>query len=244
MEQNTTNDKLTILLHDTIESKTQQKKWAKLEAFLEACNRPAPDSGIRATPDGKAKTLVISYVENQLDTLFLGQWSTRDFQYKVIGNEIVGCITLEVVHPLTGTVRTLIGTAAQAIMMDQVPEDVKGRERNLWAQDIANKKSKALKMNIPALKSECLKNAALSLGKAFGKDINRKAEEQATYSGGRVRTTRVSAAEMEKFKGAVRLGRYSADDIVEELADRGIILPEDQHIELSTAQPAQLNGHA
>jgi len=55
-----------------------------------------------------------------------------------------------------------------------VPEGVEGTQRNQWALNPSNKKANALDMAFPKLKSECLKNAAQSLGKIFGRDLNRK----------------------------------------------------------------------
>jgi hypothetical protein len=49
------------------------------------------------------------------------------------------------------------------------------------ALDVQNKKSNALDMGFPKLKAECLKNAANSLGKMFGRDLNRKKSD--TFKG-------------------------------------------------------------
>jgi len=50
---------------------------------------------------------------------------------------------------------------------------VTGTERNRWALNPDNKKANAMDLAFGKLKAECLKNAALSLGKVFGRDINR-----------------------------------------------------------------------
>jgi hypothetical protein len=59
-------------------------------------------------------------------------------------------------------------------MVDKAPDELKGKEKNLWALDINNKKPSALDMAYPKLKGEAIKNAAKSLGKIFGRDLNRK----------------------------------------------------------------------
>jgi hypothetical protein len=58
-------------------------------------------------------------------------------------------------------------------MVDRVPDGVTGTERNRWALNPDNKKANAMDLAFGKLKAECLKNAALSLGKVFGRDVNR-----------------------------------------------------------------------
>jgi hypothetical protein len=237
-----TNDtpRLSALMGELKESKTMRERWAKLEAFQAMLNQPPPDAALEATPDGQARTMVISHVENALDMFFLGQWSTRDFAFKVVGNELAGQITLEVINPITDKVRTLSGVAAQAIMMDKAPDELRGQEKNRWSQDINNKKSKALKMNLPALKSECLKNAAAQLGKAFGKDLNRK--NVATYSAKMGKTTRLPKTFMDGAKAEISAKKTTLDKVVEHLENNGIQISEEQLVELSQASPNYIHA--
>lgn len=149
-------------------SKTQ------LQDFQGKLNRVPEVSELDKTPDGKAKTLPISFVEMTLDEMFLGQWGTRNFTTKVIANEVCGELELYVVHPITNLEIVRTGAAAIIIQVDKVPEGMQGKERNQWALDPSNKKSNALDLSYPKLKAECVKNAAQSLGKIFGRDLNRK----------------------------------------------------------------------
>lgn len=241
METNA-SPRLTALMGELKDSKALRTKWEKLEAFQQMLNQAPPDAAIEATPDKQARTMVISHVENALDMLYVGQWSTRDFNFKVIGNELVGQITLEVVHPITGTTRTLVGAAAGSIMMDAAPKELEGRDKNAWSQDILNKKPKALKMNLPALKSECLKNAAAQLGRAFGKDLNRK--NSANYAPKLGKVTRLPKAFIMGASQEITDGKTTLDDVVERLENEGISIPEDQLVELGKASPNYLsNGH-
>lgn len=153
---------------------SNSEKFIKMQDFLVRLNKEPDPKELELTPDGKAKTLPISFVEMTLDELFLGQWGTRNFTTKVITNEVVGEIELWVIHPITEQMITRVGAASIIIQVDKVPEDVKGRERNLWALDPSNKKPNALDLGYPKLKAECVKNAAQSLGKIFGRDLNRK----------------------------------------------------------------------
>lgn len=232
--------KLSALFGELKESKTMRDRWAKLEAFQAMMNQAPPDAAIESTPDGQARTMVISHVENALDMFFLGQWSTNDFTFKVVGNELAGQLVLAVTHPITGTVRTLVGVAAQAIMMDKAPDNLNGQDKNRWSQDISNKKSKALKMNLPALKSECLKNAAGQLGRAFGKDLNRK--NAAAYKPKLGTATRLPKQFMDGAKAEIAAGKTTLDKVVENLENNGIAINEEQLVELSTASKNYLHA--
>jgi hypothetical protein len=111
-----------------------------------------------------------------LDEMFFGLWSTENFQWSAIQNEVQGSIDLIVLHPVTGFTIRRTGAASIQIMVDAVPDDIKDdrQRKNMWPTDVTNKKPNALDMGFPKLKAECIKNAALSIGKAFGRDVNRK----------------------------------------------------------------------
>jgi len=80
---------------------------------------------------------------------------------------------LVVIHPISGYEIRRVGAASVIIMVDRVPDGVTGTERNRWALNPDNKKANAMDLAFGKLKAECLKNAALSLGKVFGRDVNR-----------------------------------------------------------------------
>lgn len=241
MEQNE-SPRLTALMGELKDGKQLRAKWEKLEAFQLMLNQAPPDGAIEATPDGKARTMVISHVENALDTYYLGQWSTKNFRWEVMQNELAATIELEVVHPITGATRTVIGAAATAIMVDRAPEELKGRERNAWALDVNNKKPAALKMDLPKLKAECLKNAAIMLGRAFGKDLNRKNSAGYQPKMGKP-VTRLPKSWVEGAKAAIASGGTTFDQVIERLELEGVNIPEDQLVDLNKASKLQLNGH-
>lgn len=147
---------------------------AALERFQGALNRDPDPNELKKTPDGKANYLPISFIEMTLDELFFGQWSTENFRWSQCQNEIQGSIDLVVIHPISGMRITKTGAASIQIMVDKVPSNLEGKEKNSWSLDPLNKKPNALQMAFPKLKAECLKNASLGLGKIFGRDINRK----------------------------------------------------------------------
>lgn len=152
----------------------------ELEKFLLRLNADPKPNEIFKTPDGKASDLPISYVEMTLDELYFGMWNVRNFKAQLISNEVVGELELEVLHPVTGTWITRTGAGCIQIMVDKVPDGMSGQVRNQWALDPANKKPNALDMAYPKLKAECTKNAAKTLGKIFGRDLNRR-EKVDTY---------------------------------------------------------------
>lgn len=119
---------------------------------------------------GNSKYLPISFIEMQLDELFFGMWSTDKFQYSQVGNEMVGSIELKVYHPIAKEWITRTGAAGVMIQFK------KGSDVTDYNQKIAN----TLVKDFPHLKAECLKNAARSLGKIFGRDLNRKFEDSYT----------------------------------------------------------------
>lgn len=149
-------------------------KKLELQDFLKRLNREPDPKELDKTPDGKAKVLPISFIEMTLDEIFLGQWSTENFTSKVTLNEVCGELELVVIHPVTGMAIRRVGAASIIIQVDKAPDDITGTARNEWALNPSNKKYNALDLGYPKLKAECVKNAAQSLGKVFGRDMNRK----------------------------------------------------------------------
>jgi len=149
-----------------------------MESFTQRLNAPPEQESVDKTPDGKAGTILISHIQNLLDEYFWGLWSESEMKWQQIGNEIVATMMLTVIHPVWGKEITRIGAAAIVIMVDKAPDNIQGNEKNLWALNMQNKKSNALDMAFPKLKTECLKNAANSFGKLFGRDLNRKKQDE------------------------------------------------------------------
>jgi hypothetical protein len=155
------NNAITKYKEGTEEQKNFLIKVEKMNALF---NRE-PEKQFVTDFKGQFNYLPISHIETRLDELFFGQWSTSNFKYQQICNEIIGDIELTVTHPLTGQKITRSGAASVVIMQD------KGAS---LASFTDTKKKNALIMGFPKLKTECMKNAAQSIGKAFGRDLNRK----------------------------------------------------------------------
>lgn len=156
----------------------------RIDNFNEVLDKFPPKEILEKTPDGKAWTLPISHVESRLDTYFMGQWSTRDYEWQVLQNEIIGRITLVVIHPVTFQEITRVGSASIQITVDALPQEEKARmpkkEINSYALDVMNKKPNALYLSAGKLLAECTKNAAAKFGKALGRDLNRNVKS--TYT--------------------------------------------------------------
>lgn len=109
-----------------------------------------------------SKYIPIGIIERKLDEMFIA-WQTENFRWSVIGNEITGVITLKVLHPVLLTWISYEGAAAVQILF----------KKDSDFTNFANKIQNTLQKDFPHLKSECLKNAAKHIGKAFGRDLNR-----------------------------------------------------------------------
>lgn len=109
--------------------------------------------------------LMISDIEDKLDMTFSGLWQTENFQWQMLTNEITGSITLKVYFPGIGWI-SRIGSGSVPI------QTAEGSDITDFTKKIKN----ALVKGMPALKAECFKNACKSLGRFFGRDLNRDAE--------------------------------------------------------------------
>ena len=145
-----------------------EKTRLQLQEFMRMLNREPDPTEFQPTPDGKAKTLPISYVEMTLDEIYLGQWDVSDTTYTQVFNEVVGTGLLTVWNPITGKPTRRSGFASIVITQD----------KDALLQDFnSTKKKNALDLSFPKLKAEITKNAAQTLGKVFGRDMNRKQQD-------------------------------------------------------------------
>lgn len=145
-----------------------EKLRIQLQDFTKRLNNEPDPKEFEKTPDGKASFLPVSFVEMTLDEIFLGQWEVSDVQYSQVFNEVVGTGILTVWHPITGRSLKRAGFGAVVITQDK---DASIADFNM------TKKKNALDLAFPKLKAEITKNAAQTLGKIFGRDINRKQKD-------------------------------------------------------------------
>lgn len=159
----------------------EQNKWLlKMQRFVKIMNSDVEEINLEPHPVAKnRKYLPISFMEMALDQLFFGLWETVNFKWQVISNEISASVEIRVFHPYAKVWITRTGAAAAAIMVDSIPDEQKKnmtkQQINRWALEVDNKKPSALEMGgFAALKADCFKNACLSLGRYFGRDVNRE----------------------------------------------------------------------
>lgn len=139
-----------------------------MESFLAMLNEAPDPKEIKVNKAaGGSKYLPISFVQMKLDELFLGLWETEDYRYTVVANEIVGNIVLKVYHPIAKVWLRRTGSAAVMIMQKSGAE----------VMDISSKIKNTLAKDFPHLEAACLTSAARKLGKCFGRDVNRKEED-------------------------------------------------------------------
>lgn len=116
--------------------------------------------------------IAISEIETQLDTLFLGQWQTRNVSMLVVGNEFVISLELGVLNPISGQWLWRAGVGACMIR----------QSKGAAISDIDSKIKNTMEMDAPHAKAQAVKNAALSIGKLFGRDLRRKKEDVSDYT--------------------------------------------------------------
>lgn len=147
---------------------TENEYRVRIENFIGLLSKQPLSTELDKTPDNKAFVLPIDFVETSLDELFFGQWQTHTFVWAREFNEVVASMILEVKHPVTGDWIKRVGAGAVVITQD--------KDASLDSFN-STKKKNALDLSFPKLKAECLKNAALSLGNIFGRNLNRKKKD-------------------------------------------------------------------
>ena len=172
-------NELVIKNKQDLLKQTQGDGLLKAESFIRDFLSIEPESNEIKINDkaNNARFIPISMIEDKLDEIFFGLWEVKDFRYQCIANEIAGSLQLRVFHPVAQTWIERTGAAAVMVQMKSKDKGGDGRISN-----IDNKILNTLEKDFPHLKAECVKNAARSLGKWFGRDLNRKPEMQGHYS--------------------------------------------------------------
>ncbi len=143
-------DKPKALLYSILNAKLNrlpQKKWIKSQML-----------GGR-----EVFYLPIEKVEYLLTKIF-GFWYPEVMHYENEFNAITVHVRLHLWHPYTGEKWPVDGVGAEEIQT----------KKGASPADLASINYGAVAMAFPSAKSEAIKNAAKSLGKYFGRDLNRK----------------------------------------------------------------------
>lgn len=174
------------------DKETQQQKkidmllYRDAEMFHARINVDPPKQEIQVnTYANNSKYLPISFIQMKLDEFYFGLWRTENFKTKVVANEITGEVELSVFHPVYQQWITRVGAASVMIQLraqyeyhpnGEIKTDRNGaqikKKKNIL--DAAEKIENTLVKDYPHLYAECVKSAAKTLGKVFGRDLNRK----------------------------------------------------------------------
>lgn len=135
-----------------------------IDQYLLAVNTEPPKGIIKNHPMASGvKYIAIGDIENLLTKVFQ-QWRVEILNSGQLLNAIFVSVRLHYMHPVTGEWTFQDGIGAQAIQVD------KGQN----ASNLGAIKSNAVMLSLPAAKSYAIKDAAEHIGKAFGRDMNRK----------------------------------------------------------------------
>ncbi len=162
-----------IDLYSNLQSSLPTINIQAREEFLKRMNEAPPvtkkQDDYAKIPDqqGGYDTIPIAIIENQLDETYLGLWETYDPVTQVIANEIAGTMILRVFDPSAKVWLRRTGFGAVTIR----------QKKDSALTDIGAKIKTALQMDYAKLHSILLKSACKSLGKKFGRDLNRKFED-------------------------------------------------------------------
>lgn len=141
----------------------------EMQKFLSLINKKPTKIAEYNVAGTKFNYVPVESLEANLDRHYFGLWSTENFKYQVVGNEITGSLDLVVFHPIAKVWVKRTGCGAVQIRCKA------GSEPGL------NSKIKnALQMDLPHLESECIKNACQKLGRLFGRGLRRDINEDYT----------------------------------------------------------------
>lgn len=163
-------------VNETRDELAENQHFLSIQEFTKILNNDVDNDKLQKHPNANAWYLPISHVELMLDEAFFGLWQTTNFKWDRIQNEICASIELSVFHPIQKIWITRTGSAAKKIMTDAAPDNLSTKEKNEWHLNLSNKKPSALDDlgGFAALKADAFKNAAISIGRVFGRDVNRE----------------------------------------------------------------------
>lgn len=142
----------------------------KMERFLKSLENP-PRHVKKDTLRG-FEYIGISEIEVLLDTMFFGLWQTEITQMLVVGNEIVMNGKLGIFHPIAKEWIWRAGSGSAMIR----------QTKGAVISDIDAKIKNGVEMDAPHAKASMVKNAAMSFGNMFGRNLRRKEEDVARYT--------------------------------------------------------------
>jgi len=144
--------------------RTMEQIKAPLDNFLKRqSTKPKANAVNKNQFANNAEYLEIGYIQAELDRVYHGlwSWSIGDTQSLINGVMVSG--TLKVFHPVTQMWIERSGISFKQYQLKKGVDDPLP----------ANLSAKALERDIPIANAEAFKNAAKTLGNAFGRHLNR-----------------------------------------------------------------------
>ena len=163
-EQGLTIGRTTLEISPALEQDRE-----RVENFLKKMHQSPAPSTIKVNKfAGNSSYLGVSQLEMEIDKFYLGIWNFIPVGQgsQVLINSVTYDGILEVFHPVLGIWIKRAGTGAvpiQIVKETGLPQD------------------KSIQKAVGAAKSMAFKNACKSLGKRFGRDLNRVAGDEAEY---------------------------------------------------------------
>jgi hypothetical protein len=127
-----------------------------IDNFQKKLSEP-PDPKIVKTMQG-FKYIPVEIIEAKLDKYYSGLWKTENLKYSIEINSVAVSLDLHVFHPVAKNWIVRTGIASVPVQLDRETKVIK---------------QTALQKNLPAAKAIAFKNAAQSLGRSFGRNLNR-----------------------------------------------------------------------
>ena len=150
----TQNTDLTVRASDL--EKFEQEFKPLLDKFMEKLNMDVRKAAIKQ--NNGVNYLPIEIVEAALDSIFQGNWKIDNLHYSIEINSVVVSLDLSVLHPVSKLWITRSGIGSVPVQMNKQTNQINPM---------------ALQKNLPAAKAFAFKNAAQSLGRRLGRNLNR-----------------------------------------------------------------------
>lgn len=145
--------------------KYEPTRYKSIEEFQKLLNKQPLKQEIKKNEyAGNSQYLPIGFIEKHLDESFAGLWSTTEPKIEIVANSVVCTITLKAFHPTAQVWIERGGVGAVPIQLNKGEKEL----------NFVTIKSDAIRKNAPAAKSMAMRNAAQSLGRVFGRDLNRE----------------------------------------------------------------------
>lgn len=136
-----------------------------LDSFLKRISsKPKPGNLKKNKFANDAEYLEIGYIQAELDRVFHGLWSWKVSAVVQMINGVQVTGTLSVFHPVTNQWLERSGVAFKEFQL----------KKNMTTPSPENLSARALERDVPIANAEAFKNAAKTLGNAFGRNLNRQ----------------------------------------------------------------------